>query len=149
MNRLRNLSVAQRLTAVAVVSGLTMTILGAVAISGINDLRASSEEQNQMGAAAGMIQSLNHTAQALSTDAYLAAGLDDPTGVPDRLGAHLGELQGVMSGLDGMDLENSKLQLTEEDSVAFQKAFEDYVTTVSAFVQTAMTDQKAARHQLD
>ena len=53
MNRLRNWSVAQRLTAVAVISGLTMTVLGAVAISGINDLRSSSDEQTAMGTVAG------------------------------------------------------------------------------------------------
>ncbi|WP_028642700.1 methyl-accepting chemotaxis protein [Nocardioides sp. URHA0020] len=149
MNRLRTWSVARRLTAVAVISGLTMAVLGAVAISGINDLRSSSEEQNQMGSTAGMIQSLNLVAQSLSTDAYLAAGLDDPSGVPDQLKTHLGELQGIMGGLEDMDLATSKLQLSAEDSAAFQKAFEDYVTTVSAFVQGALTDQAAARHQLD
>src|ERR1044071_1841338 len=110
MNRLRNWSVAQRLTAVAVISGLTMTILGAVAIVGINDLRSSSDEQTQMGSVAGSIQSLNLVAQSLSSDAYLAAGLDDPAAVPDQLQAHLAELQEIMDGLEGIDLANSKLQ---------------------------------------
>ena len=149
MNRLRNWSVAQRLTAVAVISGLTMTILGAVAISGINDLRSSSDEQTEMGTVVGSIQSLNMVAQSLSSDAYLAAGLDDPSGVPDQLKAHLAELEGIMGGLEDVDLAHSKLQLTEKDSAAFQKAFEDYVAAVSTFVEGALADQGAARHQLD
>ncbi|KQW46085.1 hypothetical protein ASC77_19530, partial [Nocardioides sp. Root1257] len=149
MNRLRSWSVARRLTAVAVISGLTMAILGAVAISGINDLRASSDEQNKMGAATGMVQSLDHVAQSIASDAYLAASLEDPSGVPDQLQAHIGELQGVMDGLEGMNLSSSKLELSEEDSAAFQKGFEDFITQASAFVQAALTDQAAARRQLD
>ena len=63
----------------------------------------------------GSIQSLDMVAQSLSSDAYLAAGLDDPSGVPDQLKAHLAELQrDACGGLEDVDLAHSKLQLDRE-----------------------------------
>ncbi|GAA1762888.1 hypothetical protein GCM10009795_006820 [Nocardioides hankookensis] len=151
MNRLRSLSVARRLTAVAVVSGLTMAILGAVAISGINDLRASSEEQHTMDAAVGIIDEIDAVSLEITNDAYLAASLDDPSGVPDDLQEHVDELTSLLDELSGIGLEDTKLAISTsgEDAQQFKAAFEGHVTAVSAFVQQALANQPAARHRLD
>ncbi|MEP9361889.1 methyl-accepting chemotaxis protein [Nocardioides sp. CN2-186] len=151
MNRLRKLSVAQRLMAVAVISGLTMTILGAVAISGIYDLRTSSDEQHTMDVAAGLIDEIDAVSIELTNDAYLSASLDDPSGVPDSLQEHTTELTGLLDQLSGLGLEDTKLAISTdgEDAQAFQAAFESLVADVSSFVKEASSDQEAARHQLD
>ncbi|MBZ5740172.1 methyl-accepting chemotaxis protein [Nocardioides mangrovi] len=140
-----NLSVSRRLQLISAISALTMIVLGAVAINGITTLKSSSDQQNQLGTAAGMIQSVGVAAQQLSSDAYLSVSLPDASVAATKFEKDAAVLESTMKGLESIDFTSTKMNVSQEDSQQFQAAFTTYVKSLSTFIQGAVANQDSAR----
>ncbi|WP_028642701.1 methyl-accepting chemotaxis protein [Nocardioides sp. URHA0020] len=137
-------TVGRRLTAIAGIGAVTAVFVAGVAYSGFRGLDDDSTKLASYQEARSLMHALDTRSSELKVDGLKAAVYQDNASIAQDVVDDTATIKDLMSQLHALDL-----VVSEEQSKAFDQAWADYEASISAYVDSAIADQAAARKTVD